>query len=45
VAAALAFALATCAAASGRGDFYPVSIYAVVPLLGGLVGLWRLVVA
>jgi hypothetical protein len=30
---------------SGRGDFYPVSIYAAVPLLGGLVGLWRLVVA
>jgi hypothetical protein len=40
----VAFALATYATASGRGDFYPVSLYALVPLLGGLVGLWRLVV-
>jgi len=45
VATALAFALAADATVNGRGDFYPVSIYALVSLLGGLVGLGRLIAA
>ena len=46
LAAAVAAALAAYAVANGYAEFTPVMVaIAVVPLLGGLVGLWRLLAA
>jgi hypothetical protein len=46
LAATLGAALAAYATANGYADFTPVMVaIAVVPLLGGLVGLWRLLAA